>query len=230
MRNDFYVGCYDDPSALAHHGVKGMKWGIRRYQNPDGSYTAAGRRRYGMNLDINDTSRVNVAKIRRGEVRRQLDVAKANKKKGEGSNYRIAELKAKQRTAKQMVKYAKRLDRGAKKAAKGQTITGNTMKAYLATGAAVAASEVGAQFLKSRLGVLGSQGRLRAGHLAAAKAMNMVANATLTGAAFGYSIKKARDNRDLRTYNASRYSNRSTIKYIGGTEYKDVVERRKKKG
>lgn len=31
---------------LAHHGVKGQKWGIRRYQNPDGSLTAAGKRRY----------------------------------------------------------------------------------------------------------------------------------------------------------------------------------------
>lgn len=32
---------------LAHHGVKGMKWGVRRYQNPDGTYTDAGRARYG---------------------------------------------------------------------------------------------------------------------------------------------------------------------------------------
>lgn len=31
---------------LVHHGVKGMKWGIRRYENPDGSLTAAGKRRY----------------------------------------------------------------------------------------------------------------------------------------------------------------------------------------
>lgn len=31
---------------LAHHGVKGMKWGVRRYQNEDGTLTAAGKKRY----------------------------------------------------------------------------------------------------------------------------------------------------------------------------------------
>lgn len=34
-------------SYLAHHGIKGQKWGVRRYQNPDGSLTPEGIKRYG---------------------------------------------------------------------------------------------------------------------------------------------------------------------------------------
>lgn len=32
---------------LSHHGIKGQKWGIRRFQNEDGSLTAEGKSRYG---------------------------------------------------------------------------------------------------------------------------------------------------------------------------------------
>lgn len=31
---------------LAHHGIKGQRWGVRRYQNPDGTLTIEGRKRY----------------------------------------------------------------------------------------------------------------------------------------------------------------------------------------
>ena len=42
-----------DKATLEHWGIKGMKWGFRRFQNKDGSLTAAGRKRYGKLLVAN---------------------------------------------------------------------------------------------------------------------------------------------------------------------------------
>ena len=36
---------------LMHHGIRGQKWGVRRYENPDGTLTEAGKRRYAENYD-----------------------------------------------------------------------------------------------------------------------------------------------------------------------------------
>lgn len=48
----YYIlgGRFYDSSELYHHGIEGQRWGVRRFQNEDGSLTAEGRERYSDSL------------------------------------------------------------------------------------------------------------------------------------------------------------------------------------
>jgi len=54
-----YIGNIPYGNDLTHFGIKGMHWGIRRFQNPDGTLTAAGKARYG---DYNTKKEAKIAK------------------------------------------------------------------------------------------------------------------------------------------------------------------------
>ncbi len=64
---------------LYHHGVKGQRWGVRRYQNSDGSLTSAGRERYGVgsnkNFNNDDLTKTVIDKHDRAQSKRIDDAA-----------------------------------------------------------------------------------------------------------------------------------------------------------
>lgn len=70
---------------LKHFGVKGMKWGVRRYQNKDGSLTPAGQKRHERNDKIRNKEADRYKRMADGEKRaskRETDFAKRLKSEG----------------------------------------------------------------------------------------------------------------------------------------------------
>lgn len=98
---------------LYHHGVKGMRWGVRRYQNKDGSLTPAGKKRY--SGDATSGPDVQTTKTDYGSIRK---IAYQNKSNTAGKNNldKMAELEdydsAISKFDNEVVNYAYNLQKG----------------------------------------------------------------------------------------------------------------------
>lgn len=71
---------------LQHHGIRGMRWGIRRYQNKDGSLTKAGEKRYNKEMEAlkKETAKVKAEeKVAANRKKTQAKIDKLETKKQE---------------------------------------------------------------------------------------------------------------------------------------------------
>ena len=66
---------------LKHHGIKGMKWGVRRFQNADGSLTPEGRKRYGSGDLKEAQKKVEKGKMVDGVKKTRVKAAEKQQKK-----------------------------------------------------------------------------------------------------------------------------------------------------
>ena len=79
---------------LMHHGIKGQKWGVRRYQNEDGSLTPEGLKRYGVEDIYYQSMSGNRKSINRKQyIKNVKNVAKNEIKSGRNRKEVISEKK-----------------------------------------------------------------------------------------------------------------------------------------
>lgn len=80
---------YNHSMNLEHHGIKGQRWGVRRYQSADGSLTAAGKKRYDK-------------KVKRGSLHNVIGLALENQgmKKAADRHYKKGEYQEAKWSAK----------------------------------------------------------------------------------------------------------------------------------
>ena len=115
---------YDETSTLAHYGVKGMKWGVRRYQNYDGTYIKRGLERYRKAEKEYESSKNKKKRLREGYERRENSY----------SDYKISanqykKSKSELKKAYKSLKQDRAADIGRELYASGKTISGNNASA-----------------------------------------------------------------------------------------------------
>ena len=185
---------YTYTDELYHYGIKGQKWGVRRYQNEDGSYTAAGKNRRSVTTKVKDFGKRHRKLVKTAKVA-------AN----------IATLGATGRIEKSEKAYREAQKRGAKETAAGLVIKG-AARAYTIKGnkyadhflRTAAASAAAAAYVASS-----GNPKVKAGAMVAGKIFSAMATTSL---ALSNSYNVYAQARDTANYARQKLSRKKTTK------------------
>lgn len=123
---------YITTEELCHYGVQGMKWGVRRYQNSDGTLTAAGKDRYG-NLQTYERTKVRDRFTGRNEktglTKGEERISKLNKKLSLQKYRRDHTITGKETNEKTKARYDKEIEK-TKVSIKAQKVANLNREAY----------------------------------------------------------------------------------------------------
>jgi hypothetical protein len=100
-----YYGVVYSDEYLEHFGIKGQKWGIRKYQNPDGTLTEEGKKRYGSSAS---SIQKGLNKLDQSKAEYARDADRYAKNPNYGSGYSKKKIEQTNKAVNQLLDMAKK--------------------------------------------------------------------------------------------------------------------------
>lgn len=94
-------------SYIYHHGIKGQKWGVRRYQEENGTLTSSGRRRYADAIDKSEKKedkKPSSSNSKKKSIQSKKKVSSANSRKLKSNLKKVKKRKVSDVASEQRVK------------------------------------------------------------------------------------------------------------------------------